>query len=668
MSEVALFTGSTLTRPGLLHGNRPERRLPRDGWLARQDARAQRIFRQFKYRSLARFRGISREIEAVRCHLEPMSDQALQLYLTRLKESLHRDGVTERLCIQAFGLVRTIMERTLGLQPYPEQLFGGWLLLHGYLAEMETGEGKTLTALFPAATFAMAGLPVHVITSNDYLVARDAKALEPAYEALGLSVGTVTAASNMASRHAAYQSDVAYVSNKQIVFDYLRDRQNCSARAGTLREKLGPLIGETQHAPLLRGLCYAIIDEADSVLIDDARTPLVLSQDQGKRPPSTNYAVGLGLARRLVADEDYQFHGGERSLSLTDRGEQRLGEMSQALKGGWSNVRYRREFVTQALSALHLFQRDQHYLVRDGQIVIVDENTGRPMPDRKLSHGVHQMVETKEGCAVSEELETLASISYQRFFRRYHRLAGMTGTAREVSAELDRVYGLPVIKVPPHRSSRRQIRPLKLHACSRSKVKALTDEVATEHRKGRPVLIGTRSVAESELVGHLLDAAGFVTRVLNANQDADEAEIIAGAGQRSSIVVATNMAGRGTDIPLGPGVAELGGLHVISTQLNDAARVDRQLLGRCARQGDPGSYAAIVSLEDDLVRDFYPTAMRHVLARAASNEGFLWKHLAPVIARLPQLARERQHLRLRTAVLSHDEHLEELLAFSGLRR
>jgi preprotein translocase subunit SecA len=657
-----------LARPGIVLGNRPENAPARHSWLASQDARIKHAVSTLRHRSFARFGRVIREIDRASGELAGLNDRALDTFLKHLRQRLHAERTNKSLCIQSFALIRLVAERTLGMRLYNEQLFGGWLQLRGLLAEMDTGEGKTLTATLPACTIALTGSPVHVITANDYLVTRDAELMRPIYEALRLSVGTVTESSTPEARRAAYRCDVTYVSNKQIVFDYLRDRQNLAGSAGSLRDRLSPLLGKSSDDSLMRGLCFAIVDEADSVLIDDARTPLVLSQPQSTPMPSTNYTVGLGLARRLTDGSDYVVVQSDKSLVLTPHGERRLREMTQALRGSWSHPRYRSEFVTQALTALHLFTRNEDYVLRDGMVTLVDENTGRSMPDRKLSHGLHQMIEAKEGCDITGQMETLGSISYQRFFRRYFHLAGMTGTAREVSGEFRSVYGIPVVRVPPHRPSRRGVQRLTLHATSSVKHKVLIERIRELHAMGRPVLIGTRSVAESEHISQLLTDGGLANRVLNASQIKDEAEMVARAGERGSITVATNIAGRGTDIPLGPGVAELGGLCVISTQLNDARRIDRQLAGRCGRQGDPGTYQAIVSFEDPLLNDFYPESVRTVLLRMESSNRFLWNGLVPLIARLPQWIREQQHYRRRRAVLRSDEDLEDLLAFSGIDR
>ena len=662
------MTDAAIVRSGQTLGERPERPSERLAWHKKSDSIIKLKVKRWRYGSFRQFGRVLNKVSTIKQQLSEMSGLELEEFRIRLASQLHTRGIDEILCIEVFALVSLTTERTLGISFYDEQLYAGWLLLHGFVAEMQTGEGKTLTATLPACTAAMAGSPVHVITANDYLVSRDAALMQPVYQALSLSVGTVVSSQNEVDRRAAYRCDITYVCNKQIVFDYLRDQKSLLGAAGSLRNRLGGLVRGSEVTPLMTGLCFAIVDEADSVLIDDARTPFILSQPDNKSVPSTNSAVALGLARRLKENEDFDISQGNRTVELTEHGQARLREMTQTLTGSWSSLRYSNEVVTQALTALHLFHLDRHYLISDGKVVLIDESTGRAARDRRLSHGIHQMVEVKEGCSATGNAETVNSISSQRFFRRYYRLSGVTGTAREISNELESVFQLPVTSVPLHHPSRRAIVRIQLYATTNEKFSALIERVATEHRRGRPILIGTRSVAESEQISLLLCESGLANRVLNATQDHHEAEIVARAGEQGSIVVATNMAGRGTDIPLGPGVTEIGGLHVICTHLNDARRIDRQLSGRCARQGDPGSFETIISLEDQLYCDSYPDVVRAGLARCASSCPVLWNLCAPLIARWPQRAKERQHQLLRQAVLRNDEDLEKTLAFSGFSK
>jgi preprotein translocase subunit SecA len=406
----------------------------------------------------------------------------------------------------------------------------------------------------------------------------------------------------------------------------------------------------------LRGLQFAIVDEADSVLVDEARTPLILSAEADHSQQEALHAQALDLARQL-GDDHYRL--GDTGVEITPQGLERLAELGDAMHGVWRGPRRREQMVRQALSALHAFQRDKHYLVREGKVVIIDENTGRLMPDRSWEQGLHQLIEMKEGCEITGRRETLARISYQRFFRRYLHLAGMTGTASEVAGELWAVYRLRVAAVPTNRPGRRVRGRDRVYGRSAQKWRAVVAAIEAQRADSRPVLVGTRSVAASEILAGQLDEAGIPYRLLNARQDKDEAEIISEAGQPGRITVATNMAGRGTDIKLGPGVAERGGLHVIATELNDSGRIDRQLFGRCARQGDAGSCQAILAIEEDLVATFLPAAARlRALPRLP-----LW--LGRLVFRTAQWRAERAYSRARRDLLDLDDYLGDILAFSG---
>ncbi|MBP1778502.1 MAG: preprotein translocase SecA subunit, partial [candidate division NC10 bacterium] len=416
---------------------------------------------------------------------------------------------------------------------------------------------------------------------------------------------------------------------------------------------------------VLRGLHYAIVDEADSVLVDEARTPLIISGRHADEPERQIYEMALNLAGRLESGRDFVVDQRERSIRITDAGQAHLDELASGLDGVWTGPRRREEFVRQALTALFLYTRDVHYLVCDDKVQIVDEYTGRVMADRSWERGLHQLIETKERCAVTGRQQTLARISYQRFFRRYLKLAGMTGTAREVAGELWAVYRLATVPIPTNRPLHRRAARGRFFVTQEAKWKAIVDRIVSLHGRGRPVLVGTRSVAASERLSALLTQAEIPHRVLNARQDKEEADIVAKAGEAGQVTVATNMAGRGTDIRLGPGVAQLGGLHVIATERHEAARIDRQLFGRCGRQGDPGTYEAIVSLQDEIVK---------------VHGGILWwlaLGMATVLRRVPRWAgrlaffwaqrgSQRLYSRARRDLLEHDEHLDRMLAFSGL--
>lgn len=432
--------------------------------------------------------------------------------------------------------------------------------------------------------------------------------MRPVYSALGLSVGLISEGMTPEQRRAAYASDVTYCTNKQLVFDYLKDRIVMGHNSGPLRFELDSLCndGKQQSQILLRGLCFAIVDEADSVLVDEARTPLIISRPSDTRKEPQIYEQALEMATELEPLSDFKLIQQERAVELTRQGKDKIAGYGETLGGIWRGQRHRESLIRQALSALHFFIRDTHYLVQDGKVLIIDEYTGRLMPDRSWEQGLHQLIEAKEGCEISAQPETLARISYQRFFRRYLHLSGMTGTAREITGELSAVYGLGSLVIPTHKPQLRQNLGSRVYPDLDRKYNAILARIHEMREVGRPVLVGTRSVAASEQLSQLLDELSVPHSVLNARQDLEEAEIIAQAGKRGRVTVATNMAGRGTDIHLGESVSALGGLHVIATEQHEASRIDRQLFGRSARQGDPGSYEYILSLEDEIVQKFSP--------------------------------------------------------------
>lgn len=504
---------------------------------------------------------------------------------------------------------------------------------------------------------------------NDYLAARDAEWTGPIYRALGLRTGVVVHGMDAKARRAAYASDVCYCTNKEIVFDFLRDRLLLGTRSGRIQLTLDRLTGETARASqfLLRGLHYGIVDEADSVLVDEARIPLIISgADNGSGAAERAvYEAALSLADRLEPGRDFLVGEGERRIRFTEVGGVRLGELTRDLGGVWTGRLRREELVRQALTARHLFERDQHYLVQDGKVQIIDEYTGRLMPDRSWEHGIHQLIEVKEGCPVTRQNQPLARISYQRFFRRYLRLAGMTGTAREVAGEMASVYGLAVVRVPTNRPLRRCAYGDRVYSTLAAKWEAVVDRIMEVHASGRPVLVGTRSVGTSEDLSRRLTAAGLPHQVLNARQDREEAEIIAQAGQPGRITVATNMAGRGTDIRLAAGIAEVGGLHVIATERHEARRIDRQLFGRCGRQGDPGSYEVMVSMEDELIKAHGGRGWRWLATSFQPPDRPVPGWIGRLACWWAQRKAEGLYARVRRDLLKHDEHLASALAFSG---
>lgn len=599
--------------------------------------------------------------------LSARSDDDLLGRLRNLRPLMRRERLSGQATLESFALVREMAARKLGLRPFDVQMLGSLAMFHGLLVEMETGEGKTLTATVAAAVAALAGVPVHVITVNDYLAARDHAFAEPLLTALGLTCGLVAEGADEEARRTAYAAAVVHGTNKQIVFDYLRDRVQLARVSGGIELKASWL-ADPQRARgrlLLRGLHMGIIDEADSILIDEARTPLVLSRKRANPQEEAVAREALQLADALVESQHYRVLGLERRVELTDPGKDRLAEVAADAGPLLRGRRRREEAVVQALYARHLLRRDEHYLVQDSKVQIVDEYTGRLMADRSWSLGLHQMVEIKEDCPPSDQNETLAQITYQRFFRRYRHLAGMTGTAREVEGELWAVYRLPLIALPTRVPSRRVVVPAAVSGSSEDKWARIVDRVGRLSREGCPVLIGTRTVRASTEVSDRLQAAGIVHQVLNAANHADEARIVAQAGQAGQVTVATNLAGRGTDIKLGDGVVDLGGLVVILTERHDAGRIDRQLIGRCARQGDPGLAEAYLALDDDQFRQSSLHFLAPLLARLTHGLPWLGQPVSRWAFDRAQREQERLHQELREACVEQDRQLARMLAFSG---
>ncbi len=660
-----MYSYSEVLRPGIALGQYPERDHERRHAFETTLHNLLGLARRWSLNHIRRADQFVRRVNAASIDVEPLSDGRFRQRVKELRRELVRAGLDEARAVACFALVREAARRALGQRHYDTQILGGWVMLNGMLAEMETGEGKTLTATLPACTAALAGIPVHVITANDYLAGRDAELMAPVYRLLGLRVGAVTEqAREPEARRKAYACNVTYCTPKQVAFDYLRDRVTMGARRGRLDLQLRQLGGQGGDAIplLLRGLCFAIVDEADSVFIDDAGTPLILSKEVDNPLAEQTYHQALQIASRMKPDRDYRVQAKYRDVELTARGRAKLLARVADLPAPWQRQRDAESLVTQALRASHCYLKDRDYLVRDNKVQIIDANTGRVMPDHSWELGLHQMVEAKEGCKITGERQTLARISYQRFFRRYLHLAGMTGTAQEVAGELWSVYGLEVVRLPAYRPVQRRAGPERVHASAAAKWQAVAVRTAELQRSGRPVLVGTSSVEDSEQLSRVFAEAGLVHSVLNARQDSEEAKIVARAGQAGAVTVATNMAGRGTDIKLQEGVAERGGLHVIAADRNEARRIDRQLFGRCARQGDPGSFEVMLSLEDALLKKHFPSTLTRVMRCFAVRGvplplGFCM--------RLAQRHAERHHARARHNLLRLDDRLREDMAYSG---
>jgi preprotein translocase subunit SecA len=617
--------------------------------------------------SAGRLAGILPLIRARASEFSALDDARLAEEGRRLGMEIRRTGFKAAASVAPlFAVISEVAGRTLGKRHFDGQFMGGFALLLGMLPEMETGEGKTLTATLAAGVASLAGIPVHVICVNDYLTERDAQEMGPIYQFFGLTVGCVTHGLTSEERRAAYGCDITYCCNKEVVFDYLRDKLTIGRMTDSLRLQTEYLYSRDarEEKLLLRGLHFAICDEADSLLVDEARTPLIIS-GTGQGEEEENFLTEvLSVTRTLVEGRHYTIDRHESTVDLTSAGEERIAEAGASLGRVWAGSIRRNDAVRKALTALHIFLPDVHYLVRDGKVQIIDEYTGRLMPDRSWERGIHQLIELKERCEVTRQLESLARITYQRFFRRYLHLCGMTGTASEISWELWMVYGLRVVRIPTNRPLLRMRLQGRVLPSRKEKYRAILERVVDLTETGRPVLVGTPSLEASERLSAVFSQAGVAHRVLNAKNDREEASIVAEAGRARAVTIATNMAGRGTDIKLGEGVRETGGLHVIVSESHDAGRIDRQLAGRCARQGDPGSFEFYYSAEDLLLEGNRAGVARWAMKLYPQNAP-LWASVVRWAIHHSQKRTERAHSRIRHEVLKQDEKMDTLLSFSG---
>lgn len=613
-------------------------------------------------------------INTHRALLSTLSDEALSEQYGALRRKVMRVGHCENSVIEGLAHASLCAQRLLGLTARPVQLSAADALLHGCFVEMATGEGKTLATVLAASVAALDGTPIHVLTTNDYLAERDACAFSPIYDALGMSAGCVLPDMADDTRRSVYKSNIVHVTGKQIGFDWMRDELLAGARQNRLATRLGLLTADRSNAlppasqPLLPGLCMAIVDEADSLLVDEARTPLVLAQLRALSTEAEQQGViALALASMLSKNNDYIVLTDRRHVELTERGKATVSELASGSASHWPSQRYRDERVRQALIIQSFWWRDRDYIVRDGAIELVDENTGRSLPDRRLQNGLHTLLELKERCELTAESDVVASISCQRLFQRYRRLVGTSGTLKEVSGELRRVYDCAVIQMPRERKSRLTVYKTQVLASSDLQLAALMRELKLCMRTGRPVLIGTRSVEQSEWVSNYLKIQQISHRVISADQSEEEAMIISQAGHLKQITVATNMAGRGTDIVIGDAAAQLGGLHVISLAFHDAQRIDRQLAGRAARQGAPGSFHQLWSLDDPvLIQNMSPKYFRFARQLLKSNRSLRLRHtLVAQLIRSTQRSIERRHARQRSLALKAQEYISYRTAISG---
>ncbi len=600
------------------------------GWILKK------IFGTQNERTLRRIKPIIVKINAFEPQISALSDEELKSKTEEFRERLKNGQTLDHILPEAFAVVREVSHRVLKMRHFDSQMVGGVVLHEGKIAEMATGEGKTLVATLPVYLNALSGKGVHVITVNDYLARRDREWMGPVYEFLGLSIGVIQHSSSPADRQKSYSSDITYGTNNEFGFDYLRDN----------------MVRRIEHR-VQRELNYAIVDEVDSILIDEARTPLIIS---GPSEESTDkyYKIDV-IIPKLTKVEDYEIEEKTRSVALTEKGnhtvEQLLGVENLYDPANVELVHH----VNQALRAHVLFKIDVDYVVKDGEVLIVDEFTGRLMPGRRFSDGLHQALEAKEHVKVEEENQTLATVTFQNYFRMYNKLAGMTGTALTEMQEFFQIYKLSVVCVPSNRPMIRNNYPDRVYRTEKEKFNSVVNEIIECHVKGQPVLVGTVSIEKSEHLSSILRRANVLHKVLNAKYHEMEAEIIKQAGQRAAVTIATNMAGRGTDIVLGEGVTGVGGLHVIGTERHEARRIDNQLRGRCGRQGDPGSSRFYLAMEDDLLRIFGSDRIAGLMQKMGMEEGQEIEH--PFISKAIENAQTRvegRNFDIRKQLLEYD--------------
>ncbi len=570
---------------------------------------------------------------------------------------------------EAYALIREAGRRTLSMRHYDVQMIGGIALYEGYVAEMQTGEGKTLTATLPLYLHSLVGKGAHLATVNDYLAKRDADWMRPLFEVLGTTVGVIQTPDDQGQRRTAYAAAITYGTAKEFGFDFLRDRLLMRAQNRLQTEMLGDGgggFGQGGDAVVMRGLHFCLVDEADSILIDEARTPLIIGsiEDTVRDQIVQTYRWSAEMAPEFNKEEHYYIDDDTKRYELTSRGRQKVRALPKPDLVRTMGLVDLYEFIERGIKVHVEFVLNRQYVVRPSdkgghEIVIVDEFTGRLAEGRKWRDGIHQAIEAKEKIEISVPTGQAARITVQDLFLRYEHLAGMTGTAATSARELKRIYRTPVLRVPTNRPPRRVRLPDGVYATAMDKYHGIVAEVVELHASGRPVLIGTRSIDKSEVISRLLDEAQIPHAVLNANKVAEEAEIVAAAGERGKVTVATNMAGRGTDIKLTDDVEQLGGMHVICTELHDAARIDRQLIGRCGRQGDRGSYRQYLSLDDEILKNgLGPNKADKIRAIGGTPGRSLARYAAWF--RKAQRKVERKHFRDRMVLLHHEKERKKM--------
>ncbi|MGI6488891.1 MAG: preprotein translocase subunit SecA [Syntrophomonadaceae bacterium] len=573
--------------------------------------------------------------------IQGLSDPELAAKTGEFQERLKNGEDLDDILPEAFAVVREVSRRVLGMRHFDVQILGGIVLHQGRIAEMKTGEGKTLVATLPAYLNALTGRGVHIITVNDYLAQRDAEWMGPIYEFLGLSVGLVVHGMNHEEKRQAYLADIAYGTNNEFGFDYLRDN----------------MVVSTDHK-VQRDLYYAIVDEVDSILIDEARTPLIISGEADK-PTDLYYKIAKFIPR-LRSESDFKMDEKAQVVTLTDEGIARSEKYFNIDNLGDERYIELAHHINQGLKAHALMKRDRDYVVKDGKVIIVDEFTGRLMFGRRYSDGLHQAIEAKEGVRIERESQTLATITFQNYFRMYEKLAGMTGTAATEEEEFQKIYDMDVVVVPTHMPMIREDKPDVIYRTEEGKFQAVVEDIVERYRKGQPVLVGTISIEKSEKLSSMLSRRGVPHQVLNAKHHEKEAQIITRAGHKGTVTIATNMAGRGTDIVLGEGVTDLGGLYVLGTERHESRRIDNQLRGRSGRQGDPGESRFYVSLEDDLMRLFGAENIEGMMDKLGMDDSVPIEH--KLITRSIENAQrkvESRNFDIRKHVLEYDDVINQ---------
>lgn len=621
-------------------------------------------------RRLARWSLLLPKIEAFEPELRALTDHELRKRSLSLRYRAKAQEPLDKLLPEAFALVREAGRRTIGMRHFDVQMLGGIAMHYNSIAEMQTGEGKTLTATLPLYLNALTGQGVHLATVNDYLARRDAEWMRPIYEILGMSVGVVETQMSQPQRRKAYECDITYGTAKEFGFDFLRDRLLLRRIREGQFDFLGGMLGQDSTAgsekPVQRGAHFALVDEADSILIDEARTPLIISAlpSEAQKIAVECYKWAAEVTKQFEEDEHYEYDHEKKTAELTASGRQlvRMLPKPEAMDSVGMFTIY--DYIERAIKVERAFILDRTHVIVDGEIVIVDEFTGRLAEGRKWRDGIHQAVEAKEGVEVTVETGQAARVTIQDFFLRYEKLAGMTGTAWSSARELRKIYKLQVVPIPTNRPAIRQRLPDSVYGTSDAKWEAIVEEVREIHATGRPILIGTRSIDKSVLLSRMLNAVGIEHQVLNANHIAEEADVVARAGLPGKVTVSTNMAGRGTDIKLGEGVQELGGLHVICTEMHDSARIDRQLIGRCGRQGDPGTYHQFLALDDEiLLNGLGPKKSRRLKAIGENSPGPFRSYAS--LFRKAQRKIERRHYRDRKVMMHYEKERKKVQAQMG---